>query len=157
MVYTLGVDEKDRLIFLLMTRFLNVVKKAVELDKTPRTYGTGEFFHKAEIHMLEMIGSEKSVCVTGLAKLLNITKGAVSQAIAKLDNKGLITKEQDLKNKSRVIIKLSQKGYEAHKAHLAWHKEVDKGFRDSLLELDLEKLSFLNEFLMKFEDFLSVT
>jgi DNA-binding MarR family transcriptional regulator len=150
------VNEKERLMFMLMERFSRVVAKTVEIEKTPKSYGTKELFYKAEIHMLEMIEHTKKATVTGLAKALNITKGAVSQTIAKLESKDLIIKEPDCKNNSRVIITLSRKGYEVHKEHIAWHDKVDKGFRNMFFNLDTGKLTFLNDFLSKFEDFLDV-
>ena len=77
----------------LHDRFQRVMKLAVRLEQTPRPFGTDELLTATEIHLVEIIGENgESLSVTDLAGLLGVTKGAVSQTLKKLENKGLTTK-----------------------------------------------------------------
>ncbi|EFK05222.1 transcriptional regulator, MarR family [delta proteobacterium NaphS2] len=76
----------------LREAFIRIVAKYRILEKRPQDYGIGEVLHPSEIHTIEMIGKNPGINVTGLAGRLGVTKGAVSQLIKKLENKGLVSK-----------------------------------------------------------------
>jgi len=140
---------------IITEQFYRLVKLANELEKTPRRFGTQEPLTGAEIHLIELIGDNKErLSVTDLSRLLNITKGAVSQTLKKLDHKELTLKEEDPENLSRLIVKLTFKGKTAYFAHKDWHETMDGGFRDYFISLSQERSDFLIEFMLKVEIFL---
>jgi DNA-binding MarR family transcriptional regulator len=125
------------------------------LEKTPRRFGTDEPLSGTEIHLLELIGdNDEGLSVSDLSRLLGITKGAVSQSLKRIENKGFISKEDDPENLSRLIVKLTFKGKTAYFAHKHWHESMDGGFKEYFLGLDQGKLDFLIEFMNKVEVFL---
>jgi DNA-binding MarR family transcriptional regulator len=136
-------------------RFKRVMKLAIQLEQTPRPFGTDELLTATEIHLVEIIGENgESLSVTDLAGLLGVTKGAVSQTLKKLEKKGLTTKRPDPANSSRAIAELTTKGKTAFYAHRHWHETMDGGFKEYFQNLDQDRIDFVVEFLAKFEVFL---
>ena len=108
----------------------------------------------SEIHLTEIIGDNEGLSVTGLAKLLGVTKGAVSQNLKKLEKKGLTTKEEDPENLSRSTVRLTSKGKAAYYAHRNWHETMDGGYKSFYDKMKDEQIIFLLEYLTIVEDFL---
>jgi DNA-binding MarR family transcriptional regulator len=140
--------------FSLMPQFSKVSKLWQQLESKPRKLGTETDLSGSEIHLIAVVGQKEGLSVTDLAKHLGITKGAVSQTLKKLDGKGLVVKETDPTNTSRITVSLSTKGKVAYYSHLQWHETVDGGFRDYFVHLPEEKIRFLEEFLSNLEQFL---
>ena len=131
-------------------QFYRLVKLANQLEKTPRRFGTEEPLSGAEIHLIELIGDhDERLGVTDLSRLLGITKGAVSQNLKRFEIKGLISKNVDPQNLSRLNVRLTFKGKTAYFAHKHWHETMDGGFKAYFLGLNHEKLDFLIEFMDK--------
>ena len=152
--YTLcGMKETN--VHSITEQFYQLVKLANKLEKTPRRFGTDEPLTGTEIHLLELIGDNgECLSVSDLSRRLGITKGAVSQNLKRVENKGLTFKEEDPENLSRLIVKLTFKGKTAYFSHKHWHESMDGGFKEYFLGLDQDKLDFMIEFMNKVEDFL---
>ncbi len=127
--------------------FLRVVTKLSEIDRELRYYGTDQPLYEAEIHMIKSIKENEGIHVTGLADLLGVTKGAVSQIIKKLEGKGMIIKDTDPRNLSRLVLKLTPKGETAYLHHEELHQEFDGLFNAALGNATEENKAFLKEFL----------
>lgn len=141
---------------LIHEKFTHLVKMASELEKQPRSYGTNELLSSSEIHLIEMIGdNEERLSVTDLARQINVTKGAVSQTLKRLELKGLTTKQDDPANGARSIVLLTSKGKVAFYAHRHWHETMDGGYKTYFMNLEPEQLEFVLEFLGRVEDFLA--
>ena len=105
-----------------------------------------------EMTMLKAIGDNPDMHVIGLARILGITKGAVSQTLSKLEKKGLIEKLPDPLNASRLIIKLTASGEEIYEKHERFHEELDALVESILNEASEENRRFLNDFLTRVND-----
>lgn len=127
--------------------FLRVITNLSQINKKIRNYGTDEPLHEAEIHMIKSIKDNEGIHVTGLAEMLGITKGAVSQMIKKLERKGMIIKDTDPKNLSRLVLRLTQKGNTAYLYHEELHREFDALFSSALENATEENKVFLKKFL----------
>ncbi len=102
--------------------------------------------------MIKSIKENAGIHVTGLAELLGVTKGAVSQIIMKLEKKGMIIKEADPGNLSRLLIQLSPKGEIAYMNHEKLHQEFDDLVNKILNEAAEENRLFLKNFLAVLEE-----
>jgi len=109
--------NKDKISYSL----LRLVTKISEMECKVRNYGTDVPLYEAEIHMIKAIKESEGIHVTGLAEQLGVTKGAVSQIIAKIDKKGMIVKDRDASNQSRLVLRLSEKGETAYQDHEKLH------------------------------------
>jgi len=131
----------------------SVFKLAMELETKPKRYGTDVLITGAEIHLLEIIGNIDDSSVTNIAKRAEVTKGAVSQKMQKLEKKGLIYKETAPDNLSKFSIKLTSKGQTAFFAHKHWHETMDGGFSEYYDSLSKNDSEIIYKFLTKIEDF----
>jgi DNA-binding MarR family transcriptional regulator len=123
------------------------------MEKTHKSFGTGEMISHSEIHLIEIIGDTQDLSVTDLSRHMGITKGAVSQSLKRLEKKGFTTKQTDPENLSRTIVMLTSKGQTAYWSHKHWHETMDGGFLKYLDELDDESFEIILDFLVKVESF----
>ncbi len=136
----------------LAEAFLRIVHQMMENQKKPRHYGIDELLYPSEIHTIMMIGMHRDVHVSELARFLGVTRGAVSQMVAKLEGKGLIEKKADPKNGKIVLLSLTTKGKVAYYAHEQYHEEADAPLIDYMANLTEDQYVFAVEFLEKIEE-----
>lgn len=105
--------------------------------KVPHDYGTGEDYTHLEVHTLKHIAENSGITVTELAKNFGKTKGAVSQLLKKIENKGLIYRQVDLDNDSRLNLFLTEKGKELNECH----RQYDQAKCGETMDLVREKCS----------------
>ena len=126
---------------------LRVVWKLFEVDKKTSYYGTDQPLFEAEIHMIKSIKENEGIHVTGLAQLLEVTKGAVSQIVMRLEKKGMVVKDKDPSNQSRLVLRLTPKGETAYVHHEQLHQEFDNLISEILRNASQENIAFLTKFL----------
>ena len=139
---------------LMSGKFFNIMKLLQKLDRSPKKFGTDCFLTHTEIHLVEIIGKNPGLSVSDIARLLGITKGAVSQNLKKLEIKKLSFKTADSENISRSIVSLTEKGKTAFDEHKRWHEKMDGGFVDYLEKLQGSEFDTINNFMERVEDFL---
>jgi DNA-binding MarR family transcriptional regulator len=130
---------------------LRVFNKFLENQKKPRRYGLEELLYPSEAHLLMLIGRYPDLVVTGLAEKGAVTKGAVSQMVHKLINKGLIKKKPDPINTRKVVLELTSKGKIAYYSHERMHEEMDRELFAFLKRLKPGQLQVVEEFLVHVE------
>ena len=135
-------------------KFQSLMALAFKLDQMPKQFGTGRDLSHTEIHLIEIIGDNKDLGVTDIARLIGVTKGAVSQTLKRLEKKGLAQKQTAPDNRSKLVVSLTALGNMAYWAHKHWHETMDGGFIRYLENLDTEQIGFLLDFLTRVEDFL---
>jgi len=140
----------------LMNEFIKISYKLTELEKTPFDFGTDELLYPSEIHTIDAIGDQCNT-VTDISLKFGITKGAVSQVIAKLYKKGYITKERNVAYSKEILLSLTERGLVAYKSHKKLHKSMDigmakliNGYSDEYLQHFKNMLRELGEEVDKF-------
>ncbi len=103
------------------------------------------------MHMIKAVKENEGLHATGLAEQLDVTKGAVSQIINKLQKKGMILKIRDEFNHSRLKFALTSKGERAYEFHEAIHREFDAVIDEILCGATAEQTCFLKTFLESLE------
>lgn len=116
--------------------FIRLVNKYKALEKIPVDYGVGKDLYHSERHLVEQIGDYPEKNITELAQFQGVTKGAISQTVKKLEDKGLVTRYKGARNEKEVFLELSELGKAIYKKH----KEVSKESLIPLLE-ELKKYS----------------
>jgi len=101
-------------------RLMNLNQAA---QKRPRQYGSNVTLYAAEVHMLEIIGDRPGIMSTELAARLAISKGAVSQTLKKLAEKGLVRKSAATDGRAAALF-LTEDGEKVWKAHQALHEPM---------------------------------
>ncbi|MEG0249359.1 MAG: MarR family transcriptional regulator [Peptostreptococcus sp.] len=131
---------------------LQLAISLVNLDKKTRYYGTDVPIFYSEIHVIMTIAEHPGIHVGGLADILGVTKGAVSEILKKLERKALVLKEIDDLNLSRYSLSLTEKGEMAHKNHMHYHSVLNNMVEDELKDASEEELEFLSSFLIDMID-----
>ncbi len=127
---------------------LDLAFALMELDKKTRYYGTDVAIYHSEIHVIKAIAEHPSIHVGGLADILGVTKGAVSEILKKLERKALIKKEVDDLNLSRYLLSLTEKGEKAHKNHMHYHAILNSMVENELQNATETEIQFLSNFLL---------
>jgi len=108
----------------LLCKLDRVVARLAAIQQTPRSYGTDVQIHSTEIHTVQAIGESEDVSLTQLAKHMGVTKGALSQTVAKLVRKGLVTKRPAPGNAREIRVELTDLGWTAHRHHEAFDRRI---------------------------------
>ena len=85
--------------------------------------------------ILDTVGKREGINVTELARAHGITKSAVSQAVKKLERKGLIERYRMPDNRKEVLFRITTEGRVAFEAHLDFHDQVEGPFSKELASL----------------------
>ena len=88
------------------------------------SFGTGVGMYRREIHTIQAIGKNPGINITALAEKMGITKGAVSQTITKLTNKGLVCKMYAPGSAKEVVPELTDLGWVGFRNHEKFHMEA---------------------------------
>lgn len=83
--------------------------RCVKLEQNPYNFGTDTIIYPAESHLIAAIASNPDIHIRALAERLHITSASVSKMIANC-KKGLVQKQTDKDNLSRLKLSLTAKG-----------------------------------------------
>ncbi len=131
--------------------FFRIMNKLKEAEKIPLNYGSGEKLYSSEIHTIAYIGRHPDINVTNLAKMVGVTKGAISQAIKKLEKKKLVERYQNPTNNKEILLRLTKKGEIDYHGHEAYHAKYDAQFFEALEKLTPEQIQFIEYLLQEME------
>lgn len=127
--------------------FFRVASKFYDIDKNSECEMDDESYVNTEMHIVKLIKEHEGIHTTALAEMLGVTKGAVSQVTNRLEKKGILIKEKDDANQSRLILKLTPKGERLYEIHEAFHSELNDLVKDTLENASEENKAFLKNFL----------
>lgn len=104
-------------------------------------------FYRGEIHMLKMIGDNPGIFSSEMARNFNITRAVVVKTVRKLEERGLIYRQDDERDKKRYRLFLTEKGLQAYVKHQEYHLQADKPLFDYLDSLSEKELKTVKDFL----------
>lgn len=90
---------------------------SLHLSSVHLDYGTGETFSSTEVHTLSYIVNNPDISVTKLAHDFGKTKGAISQMVKKLVDKGLLRREGNPSSDRTALLYATDAGLVLHAAH----------------------------------------
>ena len=128
-----------------------VLHKYMQLEEIPFTYGDGIKLTQREIHVIDSIGTNPDINMTQLAEMHGITKGAVSQMIYRLLDKGYVEKVPAPEDDRELRMILTPSGRAAYEAHREYHAKRSGGFMDILNSMDASEFAALQHVLASFE------
>ncbi len=141
-------------VYKLMIQFIRITKKFNELEKMAIDVGIGEKLYPSEFHVIVAVGIGYENTVTGLSKRLEITKGAVSQVVNKLHEKGFINKERNKDYGKEIILSLTEKGHNAFNVQDDFHKKMETEFIKHLEGITPEQMDSFLQILPKIEGYI---
>ena len=132
-------------------QFFRIASQFSEMERKTQLSLEDETFVYAEMRLVKIIKEQPNIHVKAIAEKLGITKGAVSQMAKKLERKGVLWKEKDEENQSRVFLRLTEKGERLYQVHGAYHRELDDFVKETLAQASEENKQFLLAFLDRLE------
>lgn len=126
--------KKEESFNVLMESIFELSRAYYDYQSKPRKYGTDDELFMVEVHLLNLIGEDSKINVTRISRKTNRTKGAVSQIIDKLVNKGLVHKSKNPFNNREVKLELSEKGKKIFHYHQYLDREKNEGILSELSE-----------------------
>ena len=140
---------------LLLQAGLRLINRYNAVTKMPRYYGTDVLMYPAEIHVIDAIGNNKNVTATGLAGQLGITKGGISQSVAKLYEKELISKSAGT-GKNEIYLHLTDKGRTAYEGHKRLHMHMNDRINGMIADMDDNTKEEIRKLMAALEEELSL-
>lgn len=126
-----------------MELFLRAINKYNALEKVPHKHGAkGELYH-SERHMLDMIAIRPELNITEHAEALGVTKGAISQVVAKLENKSLVKRLKKGGNDKAVYLELTKQGREVVEKRKQVNDETLQPLCEELQKHSDDRVDFL--------------
>jgi DNA-binding MarR family transcriptional regulator len=136
----------------IVLRFARVAGKYRSLEDRPLTLPDGTRVFGSEMHMAVAVGEGRAATATELARLYGVTKGAVSQAVKRLEAKGILRRETAEGDEKTRVLSLTAKGRELQRLHERLHGASRPLFDRFLRKYDLRRLNEIREFLEDAEE-----
>ena len=151
--------RKKNLAYERLMHILDEVLTKVELLHAPsHDFGTGIHLFRKEIHTIQTVGLHPKINITTLAGYMGVTKGAVSQTVAKLIKKGMIRKQYAENSRKEVTLELTDRGWIGFHSHEKFHSNMFDIARehygeqiDSKIEMFKNVMSDFNAILDEYE------
>ena len=131
---------------------LRIVYKIAEIDEQVRNYGTDTPLHNSEIHMIKEIKNSNGSHISEIARKLDVTRGAVSQIIMKLEKKGFVRKEMVSENQLKLVPVLTEKGEIADSSHKRYHEVFNNSLKGILKKKNIDERETIKNFLLDVEE-----
>lgn len=131
-----------------------VIHKYNESENVKRYYGTDIMLTRKEIHTVQLIGQYPQIGIVDLAQRQGVTKGATSQMVKKLAQKGLVIKKQSRASEAEICLELTELGQKAFKGHADYHHNIGKQWKQLLDQMSEENLKALIQFIQSAEKML---
>ena len=112
--------EYEQLMYLLDA----VLTKTESLHAPSNDFGTGVPIYRKEIHTVQAIGRYPKINITALSEHMGVTKGAISQTVAKLIKKGMVRKQYAQGSKKELILELTDLGWTGFRNHEKFHMDM---------------------------------
>jgi DNA-binding MarR family transcriptional regulator len=94
----------------IVEKILETLGKVSSMDRKRRFHFEDINLYHSELHLLLFVYSEQNTNITLIAQKIGLTKGAVSQTLSRLENKGIITKQTDPYRKNELKVMFTEKG-----------------------------------------------
>ena len=116
----------------LAEQILRISNKLIFLEKKSIIKHGDLKLYPSEIHLIDVIAKGQGINASKMAARLGVTKGAVSQTLARLEKKGVLNKTKDPQNKNELTVHFTPLGKkvleEQRKLRTTFYEEYAKYF-----------------------------
>ncbi|MBP2642934.1 MAG: MarR family transcriptional regulator [Firmicutes bacterium] len=131
----ISTDAITQNLSLSMARLIMCFKR---LERYPRTFGKAGRLTLSEIHTIDAIGCGEGIQMSELAARLDVTKGAVTQIISRLEVKELVCRIPHPTDSRYTIVSLTKTGLLAYQAHAELDQKLYRKFSAQLAPQEIE-------------------
>ena len=95
-----------------------------------------------DMHIIEAVGIDEPRNMKTVAKLMSVTTGTLTKAMAALCEKGYVVRERSTKDKRVIKLRLTDKGKSAYYHHEQFHRQMIKNIASEMSEQETEVLIY---------------
>lgn len=122
------------------------INKIIFLEKKNIFKFEGLSLYPSEIHLILII-SEKPTNATQMAEMLNVTKGAVSQTISRLEKKGILQKEKDPYYKNELTLTFTPLGKRVFDRYKQMRASMGSKLKEDISSFNNNEQKVIDKFL----------
>lgn len=141
--------EAEQLMVKLFNTYEVISKKKVE-------YVPGIPMYPSEVHTLDAIGANAGTNLTTLAKILGVTRGALSKIAVKQEKEGFIRRYRYLNNQKEIFLQLTASGEEIFEGHKKYHEKRESRLYKKYADIPEEKALIILQFLRDYYNELEI-
>lgn len=145
----MALTERTRPVVMQFTRLVNHWKAYDRLGHDL----AGEHFTASELQVIKVVAEFPAKNTTELAGELGVTKGAVSQAVTKLVQRGHLERYRAPDNDRDTFTRLTRRGSSVYQAHARKVEDEVRAFDALLAGAEPDQVEFMIEFVAKLELF----
>lgn len=120
-------------------------------DRMTLSYGTNVAIHGSEIHMVCHIKKNPGSHISGIARDIKVSRGAVSQIVKKVEQKGLVRKIENPNDQRQLNLILTEKGEKAYEGHQLLHRLFTDNLERVLENYDEKDFNLILRFIRDLE------
>lgn len=109
----------------------------------PRKYAVDDSLYMREVHFLVALSSKELPTMSDMANKLNVTQGAVTQMVTRLEKKGYVIRSKSSLDRRITTLSLTEKGRELCEQHIAYDRKEYSNTSEKLGEYSDEQLQEL--------------
>jgi DNA-binding MarR family transcriptional regulator len=132
-----------------------IASRIMFLENRSRFEFEGMRLFPSELHLMLMLGEDRTANVTSMAERLGITKGAVSQTLSRLVKKGILVKERDPSRKNALDLSFTPLGRRALRHAARLRESVHARHARILEQFGKDEKKIIRRFLSRVERALS--
>lgn len=130
----------------LLTESRNTAFAQVAYFERPREYAPEASLYMREIHFLVAVGPDAHPPMSEMARRLNVTQGAVSQTVGRLEKKGYVVRTKDPADRRITLVSLTEQGRKLCLEHASYDHHQYERVSQELAEFSDEELALFIRF-----------
>ena len=137
----------------LADQIMRISNKMIFLEKKSIIKHKDLKLYPSEIHLINVIEEENNINASKMAIRLGVTKGAVSQTLARLEKKGILYKTKDSQNKNELTVHFTPLGKDILRDNRKARASLQKKYAQYFSDISQEEQGIIMIFLTKMEKF----
>jgi DNA-binding MarR family transcriptional regulator len=135
-------------------RISRIINKLIFLEKKSIVELDGVRLFPSEIHLMLVIAQDRLINAVTMAGRLGISKGAVSQTLTRLENKGILVKKKDPAYKNELTAHFTELGEKALEMHHNLRASLQAEYDTYLETVSEDDRQIIQQFLLHVENFI---
>lgn len=140
-------DKEKTLEQIVILGTVELIEKIANNKMNAVTLRDGSTFHRAESHVIKIIGEQPGIFSSEIARCFSVTRGAVQKILGRLEQKELIVKETDGTDRKRIRLFLTPSGQNTLTLLEEHQMEINKAFFNSMSSMPKDDLAVVDRFL----------
>ncbi len=139
--------EMDMLSEAVIIKTIEFIEKISNAKVNKTQLEDGQVFYRGESHILKIIADEPSIFTSEIARRFNVTRAVIHKTINKLEEKGLVKKEEDPADRKRSKLFLTNEGMKISGLLASHQQDAAAAFFSCVSEMTADEMKAVIKFL----------